>query len=323
MKPKIKLNKRFIITDAIQAMPLAVVINQFLADDVGSENTRRSYEHSLLRFCKWLAVKTKQDVRSLQVADVTKSLVIDFQNELLEELSPRSVFIRVASIKSLLGFCERTFNIRVPRIDIKISGANDSEFIGLTKEQAARLRNYAISKLNDRDEFIVKALISSGLRRDELRRLTIGQIDPDITWINRLRRKGNKIKDVAIGTEFRHAIIKYYWWREQFPMKKGDPLVVSLKGVGPLNPKTIYRIVHNACVAVGVPTELAHPHTLRHTYADELLELASKFTKNASRQLLFVKDQLGHSSTATTEQYVRNKKRDLYNLVNYEHESED
>jgi integrase/recombinase XerC len=71
-------------------------------------------------------------------------------------------------------------------------------------------------------------------------------------------------------------------------------LVVNWRG-GPLTTRGIGLVVERRARAAGL-LEQAHPHALRHSFATHLL--------NGGADLRTVQMLLGHSSLATTEQYL-------------------
>jgi molybdate transport system regulatory protein len=58
-----------------------------------------------------------------------------------------------------------------------------------------------------------------------------------------------------------------------------------------------FRVFRKICEIAKIPKNLAHPHTLRHTRAIELLR--------AQVPVTIVQQILGHSSLSTTAMYLR------------------
>jgi len=144
---------------------------------------------------------------------------------------------------------------------------------------------------------VLMTMYATGLRVSEAVALRPADIDSRRMTILVGQGKGNKQRLVPLSrkllTELR------LWWRVHrhpqrlFPgQKKGQPLSVSV----------IQRAVGRAARAAGL-TRRPSTHTLRHTFATELLE--------AGIDLLTIQKILGHTSLSTTARYTHVRRNHL------------
>jgi site-specific recombinase XerC len=61
--------------------------------------------------------------------------------------------------------------------------------------------------------------------------------------------------------------------------------------------KQVYRLMRHYALKAGIPPELAHPHSLKHSCGTHVLDRV--------KDLYIVKDHLGHRSIQSTEIYAR------------------
>ena len=149
-------------------------------------------------------------------------------------------------------------------------------------------------------------LFSTGLRVSELTSLNRDQIDSgknEFTVIG----KGRKERIVFISDEARHWVNKYI-------MDRNDdfkPLFIRYQGkIDPsedgenmrLTTRSIERIVEKYVKAVGLSIK-ATPHTLRHSFATDLLQNGADIRS--------VQEMLGHSNISTTQIYTHVTNRQL------------
>ena len=194
--------------------------------------------------------------------------------------------------------------------DIKSIAAEKVELGKMPERQVAFLDGADLERLlvapltspsNDplvglRDRAILELLFSTGLRVSELcglKREAVNLKRDEFT----VRGKGSKLRVVFISEPAKVALAKYL-------EKRGDlsPYLLARhdRAAGgsvdePLTPRSVQRLVSHYARAAGI-TVAVTPHTLRHSYATDLLR--------GGADIRSVQSMLGHSSITTTQIYT-------------------
>ncbi len=163
-------------------------------------------------------------------------------------------------------------------------------------EEVARVFAVRIAGLSDlarrRDRAILQCLWSCGVRRAELVGLDLSDVDLDGRQLRVVKGKGNKDRYVPMTPEAADAMREYLALRPRVSV----PAFFVGRGDRRLSAPAVYKIVRRYMELGGI-TEYASPHTWRHTVATLMRERGA--------DLLFLKEFLGHESTATTEIYTK------------------
>lgn len=145
-----------------------------------------------------------------------------------------------------------------------------------------------------RDRAMLELFYSSGLRLSELTGLTIVQGQDCLQGIIKVKGKGDKERQVIVGSYAQDAIAAWLKRRPELAQEGEKALFVGKQG----------RKIHNSVVQQrlqywaqkqGIDMHL-YPHLLRHSFASHMLE--------ESRDLRAVQDMLGHADIATTQIYT-------------------
>lgn len=145
-----------------------------------------------------------------------------------------------------------------------------------------------------RARLLVMLMVQQGLRRGEVARLQLGDIDL-ADGSMRIIGKGGHERILPIAAECLDAIDAYL---SEYPAALG-PLVRSYQFPRALHPDTVSAIVRTAMQEAGVkkaPLDRVSPHSLRHTMATDTLR--------AGAHLRDVQHLLGHKHLQTTETYL-------------------
>lgn len=236
--------------------------NERSEDGVLSKKTQNYHMVALRSFLKYLA---KMDVKTLAAEKVELARQPERQVEFLEE-------------EELHRLLEAPFSNR------------HGEFVDSEKRSVLQLRDKAILEL----------LFSTGLRVSEaanLKRDSLNLKKDEFT----VRGKGNKLRVVFLNDDARTWIKKYLDARPDTSMY----LFVGhdrAKGKGnrkeedkPLSPRSIERMIQKYAKRVGI-TKKVTPHTMRHTFATDLLQNGADIRS--------VQSMLGHASITTTQVYT-------------------
>lgn len=170
----------------------------------------------------------------------------------------------------------------------------------LSLEEVERLIRCAISPLH---RIWVLILYATGMRREELVQLKIGDIDSGRMLIHIRQGKGKKDRDVMLSPRLLQELRDYWRWVSPKPKTylfpgKGP----HQDGDVPIDAKSIFNAVQQAAKRAGLDKRV-HPHTLRHCFATHLLESGADLR---TIQLL-----LGHADLKTTSRYLHLSERHL------------
>ena len=142
---------------------------------------------------------------------------------------------------------------------------------------------------------LLMALYATGLRRAELARLKITDIDSARHVIHVQGGKGRKDRDVMLSPNLLEAL------REHWRSLRRKPAVWLFPGNRwhtadhPISSKVIWLACKEAAQRAGIRKEV-HPHTLRHCFATHLLE--------AGADLRTIQILLGHRDLEETTIYL-------------------
>jgi len=135
----------------------------------------------------------------------------------------------------------------------------------LSKQQVNKLIDVTI---NPKHKAIIALLYSSGIRRDELLKLKLSDIDTDRMTIRIHSGKGDKSRDVILATRTLELLRAYYL----FIHPKPETYVFESTQVGkPYSATSVSKIITKSALRAGIQKPIS-AHTLRHTFATHMLE---------------------------------------------------
>ena len=149
-----------------------------------------------------------------------------------------------------------------------------------------------------RDRAMLEVFYSSGVRLEELLRLTIFDCDLQGGLLRVNKGKGAKDRVIPLG---RHAVkfLKKYLAKVRPRYTRGNRtercLFVGRLGA-PLSQQAVQKTVRSYARAAGIRKKVT-PHTFRHTFATELVRNGADITA--------VQRMLGHSDLSMTQLYTR------------------
>jgi site-specific recombinase XerD len=146
-----------------------------------------------------------------------------------------------------------------------------------------------------RNRALLAVLYRSGLRVGEALALRPADVDLEAGTIRVLRGKGGKARTVGIDAQACSVVARWLDRRRTSGTPRTAPLFCTLAGE-PLSDRYVRAMVKRMAERAGIQKRV-HPHALRHTHASELA------AEGVPMNLL--QAQLGHSSLATTDRYVR------------------
>lgn len=218
-----------------------------------------------------------------------------------DELQKTTQNYHLIALRSFLKFCAKRDIPALPPDKIELAHVNRKQVSFLTGEEVERL--FAQPKIDTqpglRDRAILELLFSSGLRVSELVALDRGHINLKRREFT-VRGKRQKDRPVFVSTSAAEWIQKYLNARTD----NATPLFIRYSGSKQsdmsgnyhrLTVRSVQRMVARYALLAGI-TKHVSPHTLRHSFATDLLMNGS--------DLRSVQALLGHSNISTTQIYT-------------------
>lgn len=252
----------------------------------------RHIEHCLAAVCS-----RGRGLRQLSLAQIDHYLVQRRQ----QGYSRRSMAALASSLRSFFRYTEAqrwSPAGMAAAIDMPRLYAREDLPVGPTWAQVQQLiASTAGDRPADiRDRAIVLLLALYGLRRGEVARLHLDDLDWGGEVLRGVRPKQQRIQYYPLIRPVGEAIIRYL--RAVRPPCAFRELFLALRPPRrPLSAASITPIIHARLAALGVPLPHRGPHSLRHACAQHLL------TQGFS--LKQIGDQLGHRHLSTTLLYTK------------------
>ena len=173
----------------------------------------------------------------------------------------------------------------------------------LTPEEMTRLIDSARNLFH---YAMLLTMYSCGLRRSELCRLKVSNIDSPRMVLRVERGKGGVDREIPLNQKLLETLRTYWRWMHPktylFPgTEKG------WRADKPITPKVIWEAVQEAAHRAGI-TKHVTPHTLRHCFASHLLE--------AGTDLRTIQILMGHRDIEATTRYLHVSPKHLQVAVN-------
>jgi integrase/recombinase XerD len=153
---------------------------------------------------------------------------------------------------------------------------------------------------------MLMTLYSTGLRRAELCRLKVADVDSKRMMLRVVQGKGGIDREVPLSKKLLGALREYYrWMRPGIYLFPGT--VNHSRADKPITEKIVWQAVHEATIRAGIKKRIT-PHTLRHCFATHLLE--------SGADLRSIQMMLGHSDLEATTVYLHLSRRHLQATAN-------
>lgn len=268
-----------------------------------SQKTIANYDHYLQRFYQ------QQQVQS--VADISLDRVRAFRRFLNETKPPAGSI----SATGGLSLATQNYHMIALRQFLKYLARRDIAALSPEKIGLAKLAEREIDVLypeeveallaatagenieTQRDAALLHTLFSTGLRISEAVRLNRDSIRTQSREIP-VRGKGNKVRVVFLSDDAHAAATAYIHKRQDI-----DPALFIRHKKGAVGPKddlrltgrSIQRLIKKYAAKAGLTKDIS-PHTLRHSFATDLLSNGADVRE--------VQQLLGHASITTTQIYT-------------------
>jgi len=282
-----------------------------------SDNTQKNYSRYLNKFVGWLKAQNKENMlpHDLTPEDVWnyRLFLARFKDQRDVPLTKLTQNYYLIALRSLLNFFTDKDIISLPSNKIQLPKDAKKEktikFLTLDQIEKLLLAPNVLKVDGLRDRAILESLFSTGLRIAEL------------TALNREQFKAlSDKKDLELGIigKGKHPRTVYFseraldWVKKYLKTRDDDDKALFIHyraktaSEGRLTSRSIERMVKKYATLGNIPF-FTTPHTLRHSYATDLL--------GQGVDLRTIQEFLGHKNIATTQIYthVTNKRlRDVH-----------
>ena len=167
----------------------------------------------------------------------------------------------------------------------------------LTADEARALIKAASNRAPTgiRKRALLVVLYRGGLRVDEALGLLPKDLNVKEGTVRVLHGKGDKARLVGLDQGAWAVLQRWLDKRRELGIKGRRRVFCTLKGA-PLQDRYVRAMIKRMADRAGIQRR-THPHGLRHSHAAELA--------NEGTPLHVIQQQLGHSSLATTDRYIR------------------
>ena len=246
----------------------------FLREQERAAATIEKYVHALTALSGFLAGRA-----------VTKGLLLEWKETLIENYAPASVNNKLAAVNGFLSFCGMgALRLRKLKIQKELFLSEDKE---LTKVEYVRLVQAAERAENERLSLVIQTICATGIRVSELRFITAESVQCGRAEVS---NKGKR-RAVFLPDKLR-KLLRAYLQKQKIT---AGAVFLSKNG-RPLDRSNIWRDMKKLCESAGVEPSKVFPHNLRHLFARTFYALKKDLSRLA--------DILGHSSVNTTRIYT-------------------
>jgi site-specific recombinase XerD len=225
-----------------------------------------------------------------------------FQSHLLQEkkLSPRSVVQRVSALRFLfvktLKRHHMLEHIPFPKAPRRLPIVLSQEEVGQLIDSARNLFHRAM----------LMTLYSTGMRRAEMCRLKVEDIDSKRGLIHVRAGKGGRDREVPLTPKLLETLREYWrWMKPKTYLFPGT--VKGWRADVPISDKVPWIACRQAAQLAGITKRVA-PHTLRHSWATHLLE--------SGADVRTIQVLLGHTKLEHTIVYLHLSQKHLTAVAN-------
>lgn len=264
-----------------------------------SQKTLENYRHYLKRFQDFMSEDVEPKALHLQKIHNYRIYLNRFLDDKGRKLNVKTQNYHIIALRAFLKYLVKQDVKTLAPEKIELSKIPKRTVEVLSREELDRLFKAVdqTRKTASRDRAILETLYSTGLRVSELASLNCDQVDLKRREFM-VRGKGRRPRIVFLSKRAAEFIVDYLKERQD----NLKPLFVnSLKAdiledeKRRLSTVSVENLVRKYALKAGIIKKVT-PHTLRHSYATELLINGADIRS--------VQEMLGHSSITTTQIYT-------------------
>lgn len=301
---------------SIEIMPRSTLdkyIKQFLeyleVERGRTHGTVKNYHFYLTRFADWAEHPLPSKINQDMIHNYRLHLNRDIEGRDDTTLKKTTQNYHLIALRAFLKYLSKLdVKAMAPeKIELAKQGTRTVEF--LEEDELARFRNAPQDTpgiLGLRDKAIIELLFSTGLRVSELSNLRIENINLKRDEFT-VKGKGSKHRIVFISDEAKDSVKNYLDARKDTSpyLFISHDRAKAGREPNPLSPRSIQRTVEKYATQAGITKKIT-PHTLRHTFATDLLRNGADIRS--------VQVMLGHESITTTQVYTHITDKELRNI---------
>ncbi|MED1443040.1 tyrosine-type recombinase/integrase [Aeribacillus composti] len=255
-----------------------------------SDNTIRTYLQRVEKFLNWLNERYGEtDPAAITTLDVKK-----YQEHLTKEKSPATVSQYMFAIRKYCEFLnEKGYLQKDVSKEVKVKKHRKTTAPKvLDRNEFNRFRREVEKGNNPLHIAIIETLIATGMRVNELTSLTLDDIQlSERKGTVKIRDgKGNVSRTIPLNNDARKALLNYLVQRKE---TENNQLFVGQRGS--MTDDGIRKLINRYANKAGISKKVT-PHMFRHQLATELI-------RNKKKDLVLVKDILGHANINTLYVY--------------------
>ncbi len=272
-----------------------------------SDKTTKNYHFYLDRFAEWAKWPNPEQI--------TLEMVRKYRLYLNREIAGRDEAQLQKNTQNYHLIALRAFLKYLAKRDVKTLSADKIELAKQGSRHVTFLEPDELKRFLDgpgeddtivglRDKAILELLFSTGLRVSECAGLLIDQVNLKRDEFT-VKGKGSKHRVVFVSDSAKRAIKAYRDHRRDvspYLFVRHDRAKHHAFEAAPLTPRSVQRIVDRYARLAGI-TKPVTPHTLRHTFATDLLRNGADIRS--------VQSLLGHESITTTQVYTHVTDKEL------------
>ena len=292
-------------------MYISDLIEDFLEHlEVESGRSQKTVENYRLYLYRFVEIATEILDKDLKPADITPELLRKYRLKLNRYESPNgdenlAIITQSYHLIALRGFLKYLAKREIKSLDpslVDLPHVIRKQVTFLTVDEVERLLNQIdlTTESGLRDRAIIELLYSGGLRVSELINLNRGSINLERREFV-VRGKGSKDRPIFISEAAADRVAEYLGARsDSLPAlflnnSKNTGTVDTSGNHRRLTARSVERIIEKYARMAGI-TKHVSPHTLRHSFATDLLMNGA--------DLRSVQSLLGHADVSTTQIYT-------------------
>ena len=272
-----------------------------------SDKTILSYKDDLIEYNEFLGNNFTN------ILNINMNIINNYMKYLYErKITKSSISRKLSSIRGLYNYLVREDIIKENYFN-KIPNPKRELYLPKFLKDEELNKIFSVCNSNnpteERDTLIIELLYATGVRVSELVNIKIKDINQEEKLI-KILGKGNKERMVIYNNHTKKALDTYLQDGYNYFNKSGSEYLILNKNGNKLSERYIREIINKKVTQASLDIKIS-PHTLRHTFATDILENGA--------DLMTVKELLGHESLNTTSIYTHITNEQIKKTYNLTH----